>query len=356
MCVGETLLKFDTIRSGVDGQRGSFEELVCQLLRRHPPVDAAEYRRIHGSGGDGGIESYWSLTSGKKIGYQAKYFTKVASIDWAQLDKSFKRAIDLYPDLQEYVFALPCNLTGKKSRDPTINFGWKSWDKYKSAWETYSKKKLGRTIEISLRTASDIEDLLEHPNSVGLKAYWFEEVEFSAAWFTRHVHEAISALDERYHPEDHVHVRSQRFLEIFRRSPRIFAEIRTLLEKFDRSHRIPMSRLGDVLPKNLLGPFVEAQAKLKSVQEDLNKPIWANVGISVIASLLQEYGFLFANGMPSLGEMKELREGDQRAYAGWKGGSSTRSLGSMTISIVQSKLLQKHLAPPQRRSRLVGPP
>ena len=59
-----------------DGQRLSFEELVCQLARRDRPESAKEFRRIEGSGGDGGIESYWLLQDGSESGYKAKYYVR----------------------------------------------------------------------------------------------------------------------------------------------------------------------------------------------------------------------------------------------------------------------------------------
>lgn len=76
-----------------DGQRLSFEELVCQLARRDRPEHAKEFRRIEGSGGDGGIESYWVLQDGSKVGYQAKYYLRSRDVDWSKIDESVKQAL-----------------------------------------------------------------------------------------------------------------------------------------------------------------------------------------------------------------------------------------------------------------------
>ena len=69
------MFNFEKINAFEKGQRESFEELICVLAKRAPPDGGVEYQRIEGSGGDGGLESIWYLESGKKIGYQAKYFT-----------------------------------------------------------------------------------------------------------------------------------------------------------------------------------------------------------------------------------------------------------------------------------------
>ncbi|MHC8365071.1 hypothetical protein ACYZT9_04085 [Pseudomonas sp. ZT5P21] len=48
-------MDYRRIRGKDSGQRLAFEELVCQLARREPPAADAEFRRIEGAGGDGGI-------------------------------------------------------------------------------------------------------------------------------------------------------------------------------------------------------------------------------------------------------------------------------------------------------------
>jgi len=46
-------IDFNKIRGDMpEGQRGAFEELVCQLARRQAP-DPKSFRRIEGAGGDG---------------------------------------------------------------------------------------------------------------------------------------------------------------------------------------------------------------------------------------------------------------------------------------------------------------
>lgn len=68
----------------VEGQRSSFEQLVCHLAR----LDGrgGEFRRIEGAGGDAGVEAIRIVPSGKKIGYQAKFYPAGDKIDWNKLN------------------------------------------------------------------------------------------------------------------------------------------------------------------------------------------------------------------------------------------------------------------------------
>ena len=66
------MLDFTRIIAGVAGQRETFEELVCQIARRLPPAGNAEFRRIHGAGGDGGVEAVWLLKTGEEVGYDLR--------------------------------------------------------------------------------------------------------------------------------------------------------------------------------------------------------------------------------------------------------------------------------------------
>ena len=79
------MIDFKNIRGNtVEGQRSFFEQLVCHLALLSE--DCGEFRRIEGSGGDGGVEALRILHTGHKIGYQAKYYTSRDHIDWSKLN------------------------------------------------------------------------------------------------------------------------------------------------------------------------------------------------------------------------------------------------------------------------------
>lgn len=203
------MLDFTRIIAGVAGQRETFEELVCQIARRVPPNGSSEFRRIHGAGGDGGVEAVWLLKNGEEVGYQAKYYVTSAGIDWAAIDNSVDTALSTHPAMTTMHIAIACSLTGPTRRRtkegaPTAN-GWTEWETHKAKW-TANAAALGRAVEFVPWTAPDIEELLTRPETIGLSDYWFGAIELSPERLAAECQRTVDALEERYHPEDHVDV------------------------------------------------------------------------------------------------------------------------------------------------------
>jgi hypothetical protein len=212
------MIDFSKIHSFNHGQRHSFEELVCQLGRREHFPEHSVFKRVEGAGGDGGVEAYWTKPDGKKTGYQAKYFLRCGDIDWDQIEESVTQALTTHPKLERYVVAIPCDLTdrsGKKGRGQT---GWEHWDARVQKWKAEAIT-IGITdIEFKPWTKSELTALLMS-NTEGLKEYFFGDVQLSSQWFNNKIQEAILALDERFHPEDHVDVRIERLFSVISRTP-----------------------------------------------------------------------------------------------------------------------------------------
>lgn len=208
-----------------DGQRLSFEELVCQLARRDRPEYAKEFRRIEGSGGDGGIESYWVLQDGSEVGYQAKYYLRSRDVDWSKIDESVKQALKSHPDLKRYVIAIPCNLTDRSGAQGAGKKGWEHWDTHKLVWEALCAQSGIPTVEFVAWTASDLTEKLLLPTAEGLRKFWFGELEMSGQWFRKNVELAVESLDERYHPEDHVEVGIESLFKVLLRDEEVTTEL-----------------------------------------------------------------------------------------------------------------------------------
>ena len=229
-------MDYRRIRGMDSGQRLAFEELVCQLARREPPAADAEFRRIEGAGGDGGIEAYWLLSDGSEVGYQAKYYTKSGEIDWVNIDDSVRRALETHPGLSRYVVALPCDLTDKTGKQNGGNTGWERWHSRKEKWAKLIAP--GKHVDFVAWTASEITDRLTHPNAEGLRRYWFGDVEFSPKWFSDHIDLAVKSLDERYHPEDHVEVGIERIFKVILRDQSIISEIQGHFSKINNAAQL----------------------------------------------------------------------------------------------------------------------
>lgn len=203
------MLDFTQIIAGVAGKRETFEELVCQIARRMPPNGSSEFRRIHGAGGDGGVEAVWLLKNGEEVGYQAKYYVTSAGIDWAAIDNSVDTALSTHPAMTTMHIAIACSLTGPtmrrtKAGAPTAN-GWTEWETHKAKW-TANAAALGRAVEFVPWTAPDLEELLTRPETIGLSDYWFGGIELTPERLAAECQRTVDALEERYHPEDHVDV------------------------------------------------------------------------------------------------------------------------------------------------------
>lgn len=210
------MIDFRNIRGEGAGQRDAFEELVCQIARRENPADAVEFQRLHGAGGDGGVEALWLYADGSEWGYQAKYYTRSADIDWNAIDKSVTAALKAHPKLTRYCIAVACDPTGKVPGRPGKS-GWEHWAEHKKQWEAAAKN-AGMTVSFEAWSASTLDGLLNQPQMTGLREYWFNTLDLSPAWLAKHFDRTVAALEERYHPEDHVEVSAREIFDGLRRS------------------------------------------------------------------------------------------------------------------------------------------
>lgn len=265
------MLDFSRIHAFKQGQRGTFEELVCQLARfEEAPVDAT-FRRVEGSGGDGGVEAYWTMPDGRVVAYQAKFFLSSGEIDWGQVDESVKQALETHPGLRRYVVAFPCDLTNRSGAKRKGKPGWDRWAERVLVWKERASAAGNIDVEFAAWTASDLVASLSKPNAVGLQEFFFGEVCLSMGWFNDKLNEAILALDERFHPEDHVEVRAEKLFMAISRSREYRDE---LLEKLAAVSRVGVSAIlleGVELPtqQNKLNSLSETLAELDDVAEQI---------------------------------------------------------------------------------------
>ncbi len=213
------MITFSKIHSFNHGQRHSFEELVCQLGRREIFPKYSVFRRVEGAGGDGGVEAYWTKPNGRKTGYQAKYFLRSGDIDWNQIDESVTQALASHPELECYVVALPCDLTDRAGKKGHGQTGWEHWDSRVKKWKAEAAAIGIEEIAFEPWPKNELAARLAISNAGGLKEFFFGDVQLSIQWFDEKIQEAILALDERFHPEDHVDVRIERLFSIISRAP-----------------------------------------------------------------------------------------------------------------------------------------
>jgi hypothetical protein len=241
-------MDYSRIRGMESGQRLAFEELICQLAHLDRPAADAEFRRIEGAGGDGGIEAYWLLQDTSEIGYQAKYYLKSSEIDWTNIDESVKQALEIHPSLTKYVIAIPCNLTDKTGRKGGGMTGWEHWATHKAKWEGLVPA--GKKVEFVPWTASTITERLIRPDAEGLRNFWFGDVELSERWFREKIQLSVKSLEERYHPEDHVEVRMEKLFRVALHDVGAASEIRNQIAKL--SDAISLEKVENILGKKAI--------------------------------------------------------------------------------------------------------
>lgn len=201
-------IDFTRIRSlGAGGQRDGYEQFICEQVAQEPPVVEAKFVSLHGAGGDGGVECYWTLPDGTEHGWQAKYWTNHTDVDKSQLDASVKTALTQHPALTNYTIAIPADPTGRtggkgKSLLEKINDpgGWLE------GWQTMGAER-GMTVTFELEWATNTVTRLTRLDVSGAqRRYWFDVDVLPGRWWNDRLQEAVEAARPRYTPELNVEV------------------------------------------------------------------------------------------------------------------------------------------------------
>jgi hypothetical protein len=196
-------IDFGRVRSmGSGGQREAFEQFVCELAAEECPHPDAVFTRLHGAGGDGGVECFWALPDGGEYGWQAKFWVDGRNVDNAQLDGSVATALKVHPRLVRYTIAIPVDPTG-----PTAREGKSLHDKVYQAggwldeWNAAAAAR-GMTVEFRVEWRTNLVRRLRSVDTSGVRTrYWFDADVVTDAWWQNRLDDAIQAARPRYIPE-----------------------------------------------------------------------------------------------------------------------------------------------------------
>ncbi|MDS4028752.1 MAG: hypothetical protein RKO66_01580 [Candidatus Contendobacter sp.] len=190
-------LDFQRIVPRCGGQREAFEELCCQLAHWSVPKEAP-YVRLHGAGGDGGVECFSDLTDGSRVGWQAKYVFDIGAL-LTQATGSLTTALNIHPKLTQYIVCFPFDLTG-----PTGRKGLSGQEKFDN-WRKEHEKKASakaRPLTIEAWPAYKLRELLlEYDASGGVREFFFNQRILTSEWFSEHLGLAKRTAGPRYTPE-----------------------------------------------------------------------------------------------------------------------------------------------------------
>ncbi len=229
------MIDFLNINAFDNGQRDSFESLVCILAKREQIKDACEFQPNDGRGGDGGVEALWILNNGDKIGYQAKFFKNLGGPQWRQMDESVKRALKTHPKLIKYVFALPFDLTGDRGSKARGESQRKKWDDKVKAWKDIATIK---AIEFELWDSTTLIDKVLRDGNEALQKYWFGGDVLNNVWFQQQVNSAVQKLNDRFNPVDHVEVSIESMFDSIVRGPSALQRLDEAFANLE-SNRVP---------------------------------------------------------------------------------------------------------------------
>ena len=225
------------------GRREAFEELCCQLARRTLPNDT-NYVRLHGAGGDGGVECFADRPDGTRVGWQAKYVFDVDSLI-RQLDASLTTALKIHPTLTHYIACFPFDLTG-----PTGRRGRSGLEKLEE-WRKKREREAaaeGRKLTIEAWDASKLRSLLlDLDTSGGLRFYFFNEKVLTEEWFSNHLNIVKAAAGPRYKPELNVETNLYKWFAAFGRTPFFLQQLNNNLKACQEAFKklsVSIERLG----------------------------------------------------------------------------------------------------------------
>lgn len=170
-------MNWSTFQTYNDSPERAFEILCNQLFenwnKREYNDKLVSFCVVNGSGGDGGVESYSTLTNGKIVGLQAKWFLySLSDNQIQQIKNSIETAIKIRPQIIRYIVCTPRDLASDTGRG--TNTETKRWE---ILLEDVGTKYPNLSVE--LWNESRIVKELQEGSSAGIKKYWFENSEIS---------------------------------------------------------------------------------------------------------------------------------------------------------------------------------
>jgi len=193
----------------------AFEELCCQLARKTDPENYT-FVRLHGAGGDGGVECFLDLSDGSRVGWQAKYVFDVKKL-LTQATGSLTTALKIHPTLSRFIVCFPFDLTGPTGRASLS--GQEKFDNWKKSQEEKAQEE-GRDLRIEAWPAFRIRELLfDLDASGGVREFFFNQQILTTEWFSKHLESARVTAGPRYVPELNVKTDLWKYFSAFGRTP-----------------------------------------------------------------------------------------------------------------------------------------
>ena len=244
-------IKFSEIRPLEGKQDKGFEELCVQLLPFMVGEKFVCIDRIEGRGGDGGVEAIALTVSGKHVGQQSKFFGKLEAVQWQQVDKSVRTAIQKHPELTRYIVCVPLDRTpGQLSK----------WTALVSDWHAIKP-----TLTVEWIGHSELIGHLLKPVASHLLTYWFDCPRFSMEWVSAQTELGIGQLHDRYTPRLHQQTSAEIELSFLTGTKNALANHRQVCSKLVIAWRHVLEKAPEEMKK------LKVSASLEILQEASRK-------------------------------------------------------------------------------------
>lgn len=209
-------LDWSRLRTWNGSQRHAFEELCCQIAARvEAPADSV-FKRIGAP--DAGVECIWTLPSNAVWGWQAKFFlTPPTPAQWTEIDESFRRVLDAYPELQRFTVCLPIDRSDARIQDRTSFMD--RWNTRVQKWNGWASS-VGRSVEFEYWGEHELLEALARREHTGRVRFWFNREILDSAWLESHLERALEDAGPRYSQKLNVQLEISEVFDGLEKSPR----------------------------------------------------------------------------------------------------------------------------------------
>lgn len=246
-------------------------EVMCNLIfeswcKREYEEKLDKVIFVNGSGGDGGVEAYATLTDGSIVGVQSKWFRdKIENSQFKQIESSFTTAISVRPGIKRYIVCIPRDLNSCRM----VKGGGVSHNTEEDKWNKLIKslKDKAPNVVVELWNETRIQEMFTWPELLGIYKFWFGDGVFFNDTFELSYKKAIcSWAKTKYIPdlysEGYVHRSLDLFLGSYERTERRYAE---WCKMYDRLMKLKRS-FEDLLTVGL--PYAEKKT-IDKIKNDI---------------------------------------------------------------------------------------
>jgi len=262
-------INFREIRQHAGSQDRGFEELCYQLV---PSIEglASDVKLIRHGNPDGGVEFRAVFPNSDVWAWQAKYLFSLKSGEFAQLDKSVKRALDSDSSITRYTFCLPYDRPAGAA--PGRKSAMQRWDEHCEKWKTWASER-GMSVEFCYVGESELLGALIHSSQFGRARYWFDTTILAQEWFKATIERAVAAAGERYTPRLNVELPITQVFDGLGRTKEFEKRVRLALREVRDTRRWYEARDQDLLSGER--SFQEALNRSERLLDDFDAEILA---------------------------------------------------------------------------------